>query len=52
MIRIEFKLKGWILFDLKENIIIKAPWDLLVRHGDKSFTNQTLNLEPYVGSIF
>ncbi|AES80316.1 hypothetical protein MTR_7g079240 [Medicago truncatula] len=30
----------------------KSALGLLVRHGDKSFRNQTLNLEPYVGPIF
>jgi len=35
-----------------ENNNKKSALGLLVRHGDKSFTNQTLNLELYVGPIF
>ena len=39
-------------FCLKENNNNnKSALGLLVRHGDKSFTNQTLNLELYIGPI-
>jgi len=33
-------------------IIIKNALGLLVHHGDKSFTSQTLNIKLYVGPIF
>jgi len=39
-------------FCFKRKYKNKSALGLLVRHGDKSFTNQTLNLEPYVGPIF
>jgi len=52
MIRLKVQeLKVWI-FVKKKNTIIKNVLGLLVRRGDKSFTNQTLNLELYVGPIF
>jgi len=37
---------------LNENNNNKSVLGLLVRHGDKSFTEQTLNLELYVEPIF
>jgi len=50
MIKREFKVKVGIFNGMK--IIIKSALGLLVRHGDKFFTSQTLNLELYVGPIF
>jgi len=50
MIRRKFKVKVGIFNGLK--IIILSALGLLVRHGDKLFKNQTLNLELYVGPIF
>jgi len=51
MIRREFQFeKLGFLNGLK--IIVKGVLGLLVCHGDKSFTSQTLNLEPSVGPIF
>jgi len=44
---------GFLLFEIKyNNNNNKSSLGLLVRHGNKSFTNQTLNLELYVGPIF
>jgi len=52
MIGREFKLKRLdFVFKRKYNKK-KGALGLLVRHGDKSFTKQTLNLELYVGPIF